>query len=241
MSGPIPLQPRTLERYEEVLAHFERILPSRKYVETVTRSDIDDYKVARSRETVGSLRRPVSPATVNFEVTVLKTFFYYLIRERGIEMENPCARSKVLRAEKERLKRRPPNYTRHENQILAASDKSDRAIFATLLLTGLRKEELGHLAWSDLDLQHATLRLTAKDGFAPKDYEEREIPLPPILYRSYATCRGTRIGFSPHVQRSRRQPYTSFATFFKRRSISLLPSILILKATLRRGVPQQEL
>jgi len=166
------------------LAHFQRILPNKKYLETITRSDIDDYKVARSRETVGPLSRPVSPATVNFEVTVLKTFFYYLIRERGITMENPCARSKPLRAERERLKRRPPTYTETEtDSILAACNEVDRAIFATLLLTGLRKGELGHLAWSDVDLQGATLRITAKDGFAPKDYEEREIPLPPDLVR----------------------------------------------------------
>ena len=161
-----PSKPRTLERYQEVLAHFARILANKKYVEAITRSDIDDYKVARSRETVGPLSRPVSPATVNFEVTVLKTFFYYLIRERGIAMENPCARSKPLRAEKECLKRRPPTYTQAEtDKILAACGKMDRAIFATLLLTGLRKEELGHLAWSDLDLLRATLRLTAKDAF----------------------------------------------------------------------------
>lgn len=177
-----PSKPRTLERYQEVLAHFERILANKKYVETITRSDIDDYKVARSRETVGKKPRLLSPATVNFEVTVLKTFFYYLIRERGVAMGNPCARSKPLRAEKERLNRRPPTYTQEEtDKLLAACDKMDRAIFATLLLTGIRKEESGHLAWSDVDLNHATLRLTAKDGFAPKDYEEREIPLPPDL------------------------------------------------------------
>jgi integrase len=179
-----PSKPRTLERYQEVLGHFQRIMPTKKLVEAITRSDIDDYKVIRSRETVGPLSRPISPATVNFEVTVLKTFFYYLIRERGIALENPCARSKPLRAAKERLKRRPPTYTHAEtNKILAACGKNDRAIFATLLLTGLRKEELGHLTWSDLDLQHAVLHLTAKDGFAPKDYEEREIPLPPDLVR----------------------------------------------------------
>jgi integrase len=51
-------------------------------------------------------------------------------------------------------------------------------MFATLYLTGLRKEELAHLAWNDLDFKRATLRLTAKEGFAPKDYEEREVPMP---------------------------------------------------------------
>ena len=98
-----PSKPRTLERYQEVLVHFDRILANKKYVETITRSDIDDYKVARSRETVGPLRRPVSPATVNFEVTVLKTFFYYLIRERGIAMENPCAPKRSVSSGARRL------------------------------------------------------------------------------------------------------------------------------------------
>ncbi len=208
-----PSKPRTLERYQEVLAHFEQILPSKKYVEMVTRSDIDDYKVARSREAVGPLHRPVSPATVNFEVTVLKTFFYYLIRERSIAMENPCARSKPLRAEKERLRRRPPTYAQAETEkILATCGKRDRAIFATLLLTGLRKEELGHLAWSDVDLDRAALRLTAKDGFAPKDYEEREIPLPPDLVQVlrklpqdskwvFASSNGNRLGRNEMLRR----------------------------------------
>lgn len=177
-----PSKPRTLERYKEVLVHFERILHDKKYVEAITRSDIDDYKIFRTRETVGNHRHPVSPATVNFEVTVLKTFFYYLICERGVSMENPCARSKPQRVEKERLKRRPPTFTSAEtDKLLAACDSIDRAIFATLLLSGLRKGELTYLTWSDLDLDHATLRLTAKDGFAPKDYEEREILLPPDL------------------------------------------------------------
>jgi integrase len=44
-------------------------------------------------------------------------------------------------------------------------------MFAALYLTGLRKDELAHLTWNDLDLKRATLRLTAKEGFAPNDYE----------------------------------------------------------------------
>jgi integrase len=177
-----PAKPRTLERYREVLAHFQRILGKKKYVEAVGRSDIDDYKIERSCEVVGDERRPVSPATINFEVNVLRTFFYYLIRERGLAIENPCARFKPLRAEKERLKRRPPTYSRAElGRLFAACDQEERAMFATLLLTGLRKEELAHLGWDDLDLKKAVVRVRAKDNFVPKDYEERENPIPPDL------------------------------------------------------------
>lgn len=175
-----PAKPATHQRYNQVLAHFERILGKRKFVEAITRSDMDDYKIARSREMFAG--RPVSPATINFEITILRALFYYLIRERGISMENPCAHFKQLRSEKERLKGRPPVYKQAElDKIFAECNETDRAIFATLVLTGQRKDELVNLTWSDVDLSRAVLRVTAKGDFAPKDYEEREIPLSPDL------------------------------------------------------------
>lgn len=99
-------------------------------------------------------------------------------------MENPCARYKPLRDEKERLKRRPPTYSQQDlDKIFAKCDDTERAMFASLLLTGLRKDELINLTWNDLDLKRGTLRLTAKEDFVPKDYEEREIPIPRELVR----------------------------------------------------------
>jgi integrase len=177
-----PSKPATLQRYQQVLEHFQRLLGHKKYIEAITRPDIDDYKILRSRETVGDKKRAVAASTINFEVTALRTLFYYLIRERGISMENPCARFKALRSEKERLKRKPPTYSKEElEKIFAKCDETERAMFASLLLTGLRKDELRHLTWDDLDLKRATLRITAKEDFAPKDYEEREIPIPQDL------------------------------------------------------------
>ncbi len=45
-----PAKPRTLERYKEVLSHFERLFAKKKYVEAISRLHIDDYKIARSQE-----------------------------------------------------------------------------------------------------------------------------------------------------------------------------------------------
>jgi integrase len=47
----------------------------------------------------------------------------------------------------------------------------------------LRKRELYFLAWRDVDLKGATVRVSGdgKEGFSPKDYEERIIPIPPDL------------------------------------------------------------
>jgi hypothetical protein len=40
-----PDKPKTVLRYPKVLQHFERHLGKRKYVEAVTRADIDDFKI----------------------------------------------------------------------------------------------------------------------------------------------------------------------------------------------------
>ena len=179
-----PAKPRTLERYSEVLSHLERIIGKKKYIEAITRLDIDDYKNARSKESAGKgkVKRRVAASTINFEVTVLRSFFYYLIRERGINAENPCAHFKMLRSAKDRIKSRPQTYSQDElDRMLAACNLADRAMFATLLLTGLRKEELRHLEWDDVDFALNVIRVRARGNFIPKDYEERDIPMPPDL------------------------------------------------------------
>ena len=72
-----PDKPRTVGRYQIVLDHAARILASKKYVEAITRADIDDYKTRRSREVSEQHRkRPITPRTINFEVSVLRTFFW---------------------------------------------------------------------------------------------------------------------------------------------------------------------
>ena len=177
-----PNKPRTLSRYRKVLEHFERILGSRRYVAVITRSDIDHYKIRRSTELGQQHRRQITPRTINFEVGVLRTFFYFLIKDRGFDLPNPCARFKLLKDEKTKGKRKPPTYTQEEtNRLLDHCDSTDSVIYAAFLLTGLRDQELCYLTWTDVDLKKLTLRVTSKEGFSPKDYEERIIPLPPDL------------------------------------------------------------
>ena len=183
-----PDKPNTLRRYEKVLEHFERILGKRKFVEAITRADIDDYKTARSKEySQQHPNRKITPRTINFEVSVLRTFFYFLINERGLQMENPCARFKALKDQKQKAGRKPPTYSQEElDKLFAACSDFEKTAFATLLLTGLREQELYYLAWPDVDLRNpekATVRVTAKsaEGFSPKDYEERAIPIPKDL------------------------------------------------------------
>lgn len=179
-----PDKPKTHQRYRQVLEHFERILGRRKFIEAVVRADIDDYKTVRSQEkSEQHPNRQITPRTINFEVSVLRTFFYFLINERGLAIENPCARFKSLKDPQAKAKRKPPTYAQKDlDHLFAACDDYERTIFATLLLTGLREEELCFLAWRDVELSdqaNALVRVSGegKAGFSPKDYEEREIPI----------------------------------------------------------------
>ncbi len=182
-----PDKPKTLRRYAKAVEHFERHLGGRRFVEAISRADIDDYKAFRSREE--SQQHPgriITPRTINFEISVLRTFFYFLINERGVRMTNPCARFKPLRDPRERARSRPPTYSQQElDRLFAACDPFERAVFATFLLTGLREQELCWLTWKDVKLKagRASVRVSGagKPGFSPKDYEERVIPIPDEL------------------------------------------------------------
>ena len=75
-----PDKPRTVARYRAVLEHFLRLLGHRRYVEAITRADIEAYKLARVEEPAGQKRagRRVRPATVNFELGVVRCFYNFL-------------------------------------------------------------------------------------------------------------------------------------------------------------------
>jgi integrase/recombinase XerD len=177
-----PDKPLTERRYRQVLEHFDNLLGrKRKYAEAVTRADIDEYKIKRSEETNERNGHSTAPRTINFEVSTLRTFFYYLINERAIPMVNPCARFKPVKDEGERAHRKPATYTQGElDKLFVACNAFEKTVYGTLLLTGLREQELCNLTWKDVDLKKETLRVTGegKEGFSPKDYEERMIPIP---------------------------------------------------------------
>jgi integrase/recombinase XerD len=180
-----PDKPRTVQRYTAVLDHVSRILGTRTFIESISRADIDDYKSKRSGECSEQHKdRPITPRTINYEIAVLRTFFYFLIRGRSLPITNPCANFKLLKDPRAKAKRRPPTYSQAEiNRILEQCDATEKTIFATLLLTGLRDEELCFLLWADVDVldpNNATLRVSGegKTGFSPKDYEERILPIP---------------------------------------------------------------
>src|SRR5260370_32398181 len=53
-------------------------------------------------------------------------------------------------------------------------------------MTGEREQEVMYTYWSDINFAHATVRVSHKPdrGWTPKQYKEREIPIPAKLVKS---------------------------------------------------------
>jgi integrase len=88
-----------------------------------------------------------------------------------------------------------PRYTEEEPEIyeqeeldtlFKACDEKERLWFEFFLMTGMREQEVMYAYWSDVNLKHATVRVTHKPdrGWTPKAYKEREIPIPSNLVDS---------------------------------------------------------
>jgi len=88
-----------------------------------------------------------------------------------------------------------PRYTEEEPEIyepeeldklLAACDEEERLWYEFFLMTGMREQEVMYTYWSDINLVHATVRVSHKPdrAWTPKAYKEREIPIPAKLVKS---------------------------------------------------------
>jgi integrase/recombinase XerD len=90
-----------------------------------------------------------------------------------------------------------PRYTEEEPEIydqdeldtlFRVCDNQERLWFEFFLMTGMREQEVMHTYWSDINLKHATVRVSHKPdrGWTPKAYKEREIPIPSNLAEGLA-------------------------------------------------------
>jgi len=88
-----------------------------------------------------------------------------------------------------------PRFTEEEPEIyeqedldklFAACGTEERLWYEFFLMTGMREQEVMYTYWSDINLAHATVRVSHKPdrGWTPKAYKEREIPIPARLVAS---------------------------------------------------------
>jgi integrase/recombinase XerD len=76
----------------------------------------------------------------------------------------------------------PEVFTQDElDKFFAACNPFALCVFKTFLMSGLRKQELENLEWTDINWTAGTLKVAARPGFQPKTWEERTIEVPSDL------------------------------------------------------------
>jgi integrase/recombinase XerD len=81
----------------------------------------------------------------------------------------------------------PEVYEKDElDTLFEKCDAKERLWFEFFLMTGMREQEVMHCSWADINLARGTVTVRYKPeyGFSPKNYREREIPIPAKLVTS---------------------------------------------------------
>lgn len=140
-----------------------------KQLRNITNSQLRDYVEYR--------RQTCQVSTVNREIGFLKAFFNKAV-EWGYLSKSPAAGLKRFRESKRRI---PRFFSGSEVDLVL--DKGQKLssylylIVFTAVSTGLRKSELIHLAWQDVNFDSDAVIVQAKEDWHPKDYEIRAIPI----------------------------------------------------------------
>lgn len=125
-------------------------------------------------------RPSIAPRTVNYELRVVRTFFQWAVR-RNYLFVNPATEVERLRISK----RVVPKFLSSEQlrRLFMVCNDAERHLFMTVLLTGMRKGEVEHLTWPDINFDVGVIFIQAKLQWhwQPKT-DERLIPISPTLH-----------------------------------------------------------
>lgn len=157
-------------RNEIVLRTFKEFAKIER-LRGITPQLIESYKKFR-------LEGGTKASTINTELNTIKAALNRAVA-LGYLPRNPCREVKKLKMPRKQVRFLSSDEVR---KLLEVGNGRMGPIIETLLYTGLRRDELAHLAWADVDLQRRVIAVQAKDGWHPKDYEVRHIPMAPRLH-----------------------------------------------------------
>ena len=164
---------KSYRRDHDYTKHLLRILGPSSIVRNITTGTIDDYQHRRLAEPSPRRRNQnIKPATVNKEVSCLKTIFNCAIRHGRLK-ENPVVGVKKLKENNVRMH----ILTQEEfSKLYDYCAPHLKPIVLTAYYTGMRRGEIIKLTWDRVDLNKGFVRLTA--GMT-KTSDARAVPLHP--------------------------------------------------------------
>ncbi len=143
-------------------------------VSEITPARIDDYEEYRQRS--------VCNRTINLEVMVLNALLKKGVKDNLIAT-NPLQGREYLKYRGKRFKRA---LTEEEIELLLdASTKRYRPVWLCFITSGLRKSELVHLLWDDIDLKRREIKVQNREDFETKTGGIRVVPMAERLYQEF--------------------------------------------------------
>jgi integrase len=119
---------------------------------------VDEYRNRRLREKTKRDRTP-APGTLDREIALLRRILIYAVKCDELP-RNPIEGVKLLR--KPNIRRVVVSETAFQ-ELMAGANEMFRPILLVAYDHGLRKGEILHLRWSQLDLREGTIRLAPQD------------------------------------------------------------------------------
>ena len=162
-------------RVKFLMNHFDN-----KFLHEVTQQDIERYKTKRLAYS--------RPATVNRDIVRLKNLFK-LAGQWGYALNNPAKNIRLLPENNRRL--RYLNTAEYE-KLLFYAPKDLKPVITLAVHTGLRKGELTHLKWTDIDYGKGFI--TVQDT---KNNQPRYVPMNSIVRKTLSII--PKHIFSPYV------------------------------------------
>ena len=160
---------KSYERDVLTLKHFTGFIEADK-LSGVTATKLEAYNAHRREN-------GTKPSTLNRELNTIKAMFNKAVAW-GALTDNPAKTVKKFRESRKQIRYLSKEEAR---ALLMAADAHMKPVIETFLLTGLRRGELIHLTWADIDFKNKILSVQAKGDWQPKDYETRHIPMTPRL------------------------------------------------------------
>ena len=171
-------KPKTLAAYSTALQYFQESC-HKFYVQEIERKDLLKF-IAFLRD-----EKEQSPRSCYNKFENLMTFLKAQ-GIRGLVGKNDWPRF---------VEEEPEIYEQEElDALFAVCNEQERVWFEFFLMTGVREQEAMYMYWSDVNLNHQTVKVTHKPdrNWTPKAYKEREIPIPDKLVQRLKTWKATR-------------------------------------------------
>src|SRR2546426_9939859 len=163
-------KPKTYAAYWTALKYFQESCP-KLYLEDLERRDLLKFAAFLPDE------KGQAPRSVYNKFENLMSF----LKAQGIRRlvgKNDWPRF---------VEEEPEVYEKEElEKLFAVCDEEERLWYEFFLMTGMREQEVMHCSWADVNLTRSTVTVRYKPeyGFSPKNYREREIPIPAKLVTS---------------------------------------------------------